>query len=206
LAYCPHAVLLHCITAYPAPESQYNLRLLASLRSVFGRPVGVSDHSLDPLLVPALSVAVGGCLVEKHLTLVRAGGGLDDPIALEPPVFAEMVRGIRELERAGPEQALAALEGRYGRERVREILGDGVKRLAPAEVPFYTTSRRSLHALSEIEAGERITPERLCIVRSERNLRPGLGPEYLEAISGAVASRRIHAGEGIGWEDLITRA
>jgi N-acetylneuraminate synthase len=143
--------------------------------------------------------------VEKHLSLARAGRGLDDPIALEPAAFAEMVSGIRELERAGREQALAALEQRYGRDRVREVLGDGVKRLAPAEEPFYATTRRSLHARTEIAAGERITAERLCIVRSERNLRPGLGPEYLEAITGAVARRRIPAGEGIGWEDLLTR-
>jgi sialic acid synthase SpsE len=206
LAYCPQAVLLHCITAYPAPEGQYNLRLLPSLQAVFGRPVGVSDHSLDPLLVPGLSVAMGGCLVEKHLTLARAGPGLDDPIALEPPAFAEMVRGIRGLERAGPDAALAALEERYGHARVQEVLGDGVKRLAPAEERFYATTRRSLHALTEIAAGERITPERLCIVRSERNLRPGLGPEHLAAVTGAVASRRIPAGEGITWEDLLARA
>lgn len=206
LQYCPRAVVLHCITAYPAPEGQYNLNLLPSLQAVFGRPVGVSDHSLDPLLVPGLSLAVGGCLVEKHLTLARSGGGLDDPIALEPPAFAEMVQGIRELERAGRAEALAELEERYGLERVREVLGDGVKRLAPAEERSYATTRRSLHALNEIAPGERITRERLCIVRSERNLRPGLGPECLEAVIGAIAARRIPAGEGIGWEELVTRA
>jgi len=205
LAYCPKAVLLHCLTAYPAPEAQYNLRLLESLRAVFGRPTGVSDHSLDPLLVPALSAALGGCLVEKHLTLKRRGGGLDDPIALEPPAFAGMVRGIRELERAGPREALAVLKERYGRERVEEVLGDGVKRLAPAEAGFYESTRRSLHAAGDIEAGERITAERLCIVRSERNLRPGLGPEHLGQVLGAAAARRIPDGEGIRWEDLLLR-
>lgn len=205
LAFCPKAVLLHCVTAYPAPEGQYNLRLLRSLQAVFGRPVGVSDHSLDLLLVPGLSVAVGGCLVEKHLRLAGADRGLDDPIALEPAAFAAMVRWIRELERAGREQALAAVEERYGPERVREVLGDGVKRLAPAEERFYATTRRSLHALSEIAAGERIDAERICIVRSERNLRPGLGPEHFAAVAGAVARRRIPAGEGITWEDLLAR-
>jgi sialic acid synthase SpsE len=205
LAFCPQAVLLHCVTAYPAPEGQYNLRLLRSLQAVFGRPVGVSDHSLDPLLVPGLSLAMGGCLVEKHLRLTRGGRGLDDPIALEPEAFAGMVRGIGELERAGREQALAVMEERYGPERVREVLGDGVKRLAQAEERFYATTRRSLHTLEEIAAGERLTRERICIVRSERNLRPGLGPEHLEAVSGAVARRRIPAGEGITWEDLLAR-
>jgi len=152
-----------------------------------------------------LSLAVGGCLVEKHLRLARGGRGLDDPIALEPEAFAGMVRGIRELERAGREQALAVMEERYGPERVREVLGDGVKRLAPAEERFYATTRRSLHALDEIAAGERLTRERICIVRSERNLRPGLGPEHLDAVTGAIARRSIPAGEGITWEDLLAR-
>ena len=86
-------VLLHCITAYPAPEDEYNVSLLASLAAVFGVEVGLSDHSLDPVLVPVLAVLHGARVVEKHFTLSRAGAGLDDPIALEPAAFARMVRG-----------------------------------------------------------------------------------------------------------------
>ncbi|MFW6313793.1 MAG: N-acetylneuraminate synthase family protein, partial [Spirochaetota bacterium] len=63
--------LLHCITAYPAPEEEYNLRLIASLRSAFGVPVGLSDHSEDPALVPGLAAALGATVVEKHFTLSR---------------------------------------------------------------------------------------------------------------------------------------
>ncbi|MDP3178524.1 MAG: N-acetylneuraminate synthase family protein, partial [Spirochaetaceae bacterium] len=87
--------LLHCVTAYPAPEEDYNLRLLAQLSALMGLPVGVSDHSLDPVLVPALSVAAGGCVVEKHICLSRADPGLDDPIALQPDDFAAMTRAVR---------------------------------------------------------------------------------------------------------------
>jgi sialic acid synthase SpsE len=205
LSRCPQAALLHCVTAYPALEEQYNLRLIPSLRAVFGVPVGVSDHSLDPLLVPAAAAALGACLVEKHLTLARSGGGLDDPIALEPRAFASMVRGLRELDALGGEKALASLAGRFGAERVRRVLGDGVKRLAAAEAGFYATTRRSLHAVGDIEEGARLRPEDLCIVRSERNLRPGLEPEHFAAVAGCTARRRIPAGEGIRWEDLLSR-
>jgi len=204
LARCPGSALLHCVTAYPAPEEEYNLRLIPSLRAVFGVPVGVSDHSLDPLLVPGAAAALGACLLEKHLTLQRAGGGLDDPIALEPRAFAAMVRGLREQEALGAEEALERLAGEFGRDRVAQVLGDGVKRLAAAEAGFYATTRRSLHALRDVEKGVRLRPEDICIVRSERNLRPGLEPEHFAAVCGSLARRRIPAGEGIRWEDLLS--
>jgi sialic acid synthase SpsE len=201
----PAAVLLHCITAYPAPEEQYNLRVLASLSRVFGVPVGVSDHSLDPLLVPQAALLEGACLVEKHLALSRRGGGLDDPVALEPEAFAAMVRGLRRLEALPGPAARKALEREYGQERLERVLGDGVKRLAPAEERFYRTTRRSIHAVTEIRPGQRIRPEDLCVVRSEANLRPGLEPVELPRLIGAVAQRTIPAGQGVTWEDLVAR-
>ncbi len=202
----PRTVLLHCITSYPAPEEEYNLRVIPNLQGIFGRPVGVSDHSRDPLLVPGLAVAMGACLIEKHLTLSTADGGLDDPIALEPEAFARMVGGIRRIEGTGPKERRSWLEGEYGRGRVESVLGDGVKRLAPSERKYYLTTNRSLHAVDEIQAGQTIQPGDVCIVRSESNLRPGLGPEYLELILGRAAQRTIPAGEGITWEDILPPA
>ena len=61
----PGVALLHCVTSYPAPATEYNLRVLGSLGALFGLPIGVSDHSLDPVLVPALSIAAGGVIVEN---------------------------------------------------------------------------------------------------------------------------------------------
>ncbi|MBN1836760.1 MAG: N-acetylneuraminate synthase family protein [Spirochaetales bacterium] len=197
------AVLLHCITAYPAPEEQYNLRVLPLLRGIFGALVGVSDHSRDPLLVPGLAVLQGACVIEKHFALRREDGGLDDPIALEPEEFARMAAGIRRLEAAAPPEALAELRREYGEERVEAVLGDGVKRLAPAETRYYRTTNRSLHARFEIPVGAAIRPQDLCIVRSESNLRPGLDPAYVDVVTGKTARRRIPAGEGIVWEDLL---
>jgi sialic acid synthase SpsE len=199
-------VLLHCITSYPAPEEEYNLRVIPNLRGIFGRPVGVSDHSRDPLLVPGLAAAMGACVVEKHLALSAADGGLDDPIALEPDAFARMVEGVRQLEGMDPSDGRSRLEEEYGRDRIESVLGDGVKRLAPSERRYYFTTNRSLHAVEEIQAGQTIRAEDVSILRTESNLRPGLGPEYLELVVGRTAQRDIPAGEGITWEDVLPPA
>jgi len=195
-------VLMHCITAYPAPEDEYNVGLLVSLRSVFGVEVGLSDHSLDPVLVPVLAALHGARVVEKHFTLSRAGSGLDDPIALEPEPFARMVRRIREADAAGPAGALRRLEEECGAERVRRVIGTGVKDLAPSERANYRRTNRSIHAMAAIPAGSLITAESVAVLRTEKKLRPGLGPEFLPVVMGRKAARTIPAGEGITWEDL----
>jgi sialic acid synthase SpsE len=195
-------VLLHCITAYPAPEDEYNVSLLASLRAVFGVEVGLSDHSLDPVLVPALAALHGARVVEKHFALSRAGSGLDDPIALEPASFARMVHAIRETEAAGPADALHRLEKEYGADRVRRVIGTGVKDLAPSEKANYRRTNRSIHAVAEIPAGSVIAADAVAVLRTEKQLRPGLGPELLPVVTGRRAARTIPAGEGVTWEDL----
>jgi sialic acid synthase SpsE len=196
-------VLLHCITAYPAPEEEYNLSVLESLAAIFGVPVGLSDHSLDPVLVPALSVARGAVAVEKHFTLSRSGSGLDDPIALEPAAFRRMVSAIRRAEADGPSRARADLETQYGADRVAAVLGTGVKTLAPSERMNYTRTNRSIHAARAIAAGERIAAHDVAVLRTEKVLRPGLGPEHLSIVVGATARRPIPDGEGVEWADIV---
>ena len=197
------SVLLHCVTSYPALEEEYNVSVLAGLRALFGVEVGLSDHSLDPLLVPAAAVLCGACVVEKHFTLSRAGKGLDDPIGLEPSAFARMVQGIREAESAGPEAARARLDRDYGAARVAAVLGTGVKELAPSERSNYARTNRSIHALRAIPAGSVIGPSDIAVLRTEKVLRPGLGPEHLRLVTGACARRPIPAGEGVEWADIV---
>jgi sialic acid synthase SpsE len=196
-------VLLHCITSYPAPEEQYNLAVLHGLRSLLGVEVGLSDHSLDPVLVPVAAVTCGACVVEKHFTLSRATDGLDDPIALEPAAFAVMVKAIHEAEAAGPGAARADLERTFGPARVAAVLGSGVKELAPAERANYGRTNRSLHAMHEIVAGATIGAGDVALLRTEKVLRPGLAPEHLALVIGARARRTIPAGEGVEWADLL---
>ena len=196
-------VLLHCITSYPAPEEQYNVSVLRSLHAVFGVEVGLSDHSMDPELVPVAAAACGASALEKHFTLSREGTGLDDPIALEPRDFSRMVTAIREAERTGPEAAIAALGARYGHPRVAAVMGSGIKTLAPAERENYRRTNRSIHAVREIPQGAVIGPQDVALLRTEKVLRPGLPPELMPRVVGARALRFIPDGEGVEWADIL---
>jgi sialic acid synthase SpsE len=195
--------LLHCVTAYPAPEEDYNLRVLPGLAGIFGLPVGLSDHSLDPELAPMLAIAMGAAVVEKHFCLSRDDPGLDDPIALPPADFARMVRGIRRASGLATETLLEALARERGAERVAAVLGDGVKRLAPSEAANYTRTNRSIHAIRDIAAGETIAPGVFAGLRTEKTLRPGLPPSWEDKIAGRRAASFIPAGEGIRFDDIL---
>ncbi|HTZ51106.1 MAG TPA: N-acetylneuraminate synthase family protein [Spirochaetia bacterium] len=196
-------VVLHCITSYPAPEEEYNLAVLDSLRDVLGVPLGLSDHSSDPVLVPALAAAHRACVVEKHFTLSRSDPGMDDPIALEPAAFRRMVDAVRRAEADGADRTIRRLEADYGAARVTAVTGSGVKVLAASERANYRRTNRSLHALRDIPEGTLITAGDVAVLRTEKVLRPGIGPEFLAVAVGATAKRSIPDGEGIEWEDLV---
>ena len=197
--------LLHCITAYPAPAEEYNLKLLRTLSAVFGVPTGLSDHSDTPEPVPALATALGATLIEKHITLSRTNRQPDDPIALEPWQFAEMVHAIRRvaaLRQQAPSNAMGQLERRHGTALCARITGDGVKRLAPSERGNYGYTNRSLLARRNIAIGEPLDETNCALLRSEKNLRPGLSPATWEILSDACARRPIRSGQGIVWQDI----
>ena len=198
----PHICLLHCVTAYPAPEKDYNLRVLKNLSAIFGLPTGVSDHSLDPCLVPVLGTAMGTAVIEKHFCLDRNDPGLDDPIALPPASFAQMVKQVRQAEEAGPDETINAMCREHGKDLVESILGDGKKRLAPSELANYQRTNRSIHALRDIKEGEVIEKEMFSSLRTEKLLRPGLPPSWEGRIIGRRAKAFIPAGEGIRFEDI----
>jgi len=197
----PQVVLLHCVTAYPAPAEDYNLRLLESYARLFGIPVGVSDHSLDPVLVPALAVCHGASVVEKHICLSRSDPGLDDPIALDPKAFAKMRQAIARAA-LDPRSARAALEDEYGAELVDATSGTGRKVLAPSEAANYGRTNRSVHALVDIAPGDELTRDNTALLRTEKKLRPGLEPGQWSWILGRMARLAIPAGEGIRPEDV----
>jgi sialic acid synthase SpsE len=180
--------------------------VLPSLRAALGIEVGLSDHSLDPVLVPVLAVLNGACAIEKHFTLSHESAGLDDSIAMEPAAFRTMVERVREAEGGSASARAAArarLEREYGADRVRATQGTGVKTLAPSERANYSRTNRSIHAVAEIPLGACIGPSDVAVLRTEKVLRPGLGPEYLKLVIGARTRRAIPAGEGIEWADLI---
>jgi len=194
--------LLHCVTSYPAPETDYNLRVLTNLANTFGVPVGVSDHSSDPQLVPALAVSMGAVVLEKHFCLSRNDPGLDDPIALEPQDFSKMVKAIHRAVKDGKEETVALYSREKGAELVERILGSGIKELAPSEKVNYRLTNRSIHALRDIAAGEVLKKGDYAVLRTEKVLRPGLEPSWEKALEGRIVRQFIPAGEGIRFEDI----
>jgi sialic acid synthase SpsE len=195
--------LLHCITAYPAPPEEYNLRVLGPLSVLFGCPVGVSDHSMDPELVPVIGRAAGAVLVEKHFCLSRLDPGLDDPIALDPALFSQMTRALKDIDGVAAGDRDRAVRERYGDDRVEAVLGTGRKVLAPSERRNYERTNRSLHAVAELPAGHRIEAGDLAVLRTEKVLRPGLSPAFLGTLQGRILRRTVEAGQGIRWDDLL---
>ncbi len=205
--------LLHCITSYPAPESEYNLKLVENLGKIFGVETGVSDHSLDPILVPVLSVLCGGTLIEKHITLSRKTSGLDDPVALEGEQFALMVHSVHQTEallnRYGKEKgweiAFSQLEESFEPKKILSCIGDGIKKLALAEEQNYGRTNRSLHFMRSLKKGEKIVPSDIGVLRTEKVLTPGISPEFLNLVIGSFLAKDVENGSGVQFEDFIKK-
>ena len=222
--------LLHCITSYPAPEEEYNVKCVKTLSDIFGIPTGISDHSLTPVLVPALTAAMGGTVIEKHITLSRKTDGLDDPVALEVEQFAQMVHAVHQVEAViqrwkkeelalgggnvtrqnrVPEEAVkeivSQLADEFGMEKIQKILGSGIKRLAKSETANYGRTNRSLHYLRAIKKGQTISKNDIAVLRTEKVLSPGIAPVWEEKIVGSRLTRDVESGEGVQWEHFLTR-
>lgn len=196
--------LLHCITSYPAPPEEYNLKILSSYASLFGCTTGVSDHSRETLPVPLTAAFLGAHMLEKHFCLDRSGGGLDDPIALDPNDFSLMVREIRELEEKKHTDRMKHLLSHFDREYIERILGTGKKALAPSEKENYGLTNRSVHGLTFLKAGTVLTQKNTALLRTEKELKPGLSPVHYKTILGHKLTRDVYEGQGIIWEDLLT--
>jgi N-acetylneuraminate synthase/N,N'-diacetyllegionaminate synthase len=169
--------LLHCVTEYPAPFAELNLRAIQTMQKKFALPVGFSDHS-DGILMPCIAVSLGAKIIEKHLTLDRNMKGPDHKASLEPDAFAKMVLSIRQVESA---------------------LGNGIKVPAPCEKQYIAQVRRSVVALRDLKQGEKITAKDIGIKR------PGWGikPQDLNKVIGKSARRTLGADEVLTWEKLI---
>ena len=169
-------VLLQCVSEYPADPAEANLRAMASMRSLFGFPVGFSDHT--PGIAAAIAAAaLGACVVEKHFTLDREMPGPDHRASLEPEELAEMVRGIRVAESA---------------------LGDGEKRPGAGEAATARAARKSLVAACDISAGTVLGPEHIAVKRPGTGIPPGMRVRLL----GRKTKVAVPAGTLFDWEML----
>lgn len=159
--------LLHCVSSYPAVPSQMNLRTIPDLLRRFDVVPGLSDHTRGTAVALA-SVALGACIIEKHLVLRRADGGLDAAFSLEPHELRELVDDVRDVSAALGNPSYEA-DGKEAESRV---------------------FRRSLFVVADIAAGEVFTE------RNVRVIRPGFGmaPQYLDLVLGKKAAVKIARG------------
>ncbi len=167
-------ILLQCITNYPSPFDQANIRAMVTLRDAFQVPVGYSDHAPGSV-VPLGAVALGACVIEKHFTHDKSHPGPDHPFAMDPGEFRSMVRDIRLLEQA---------------------LGSSVKEVVPAEAETVVIQRRSLYAAQDIPAGARIEEQMVEALRPAE----GLLPKEIARVIGRTAQRAIRRGALITWD------
>jgi N-acetylneuraminate synthase len=172
---CRELAILHCVSGYPAPAEDYNLRTLVDMRERFGLVTGLSDHTLDNTTAIA-SVVLGASIIEKHFTLDRSGGGPDDSFSLEPAELQALCRDSKTAWRA-----LGQVD--YGRKSSEQ----GNARF-----------RRSLYVTREMKAGELFSADNV------RSVRPGFGlpPKMLDQVIGRRASRDIAFGTALSQELL----
>lgn len=199
--YHSNYAILHCITSYPANVAQCNLNVIRTLKMCFDRPVGLSDHTMDFKYVPALAVAVGASIIEKHFTLSRKLSGPDHKFALEPQELKMMIEEIRKVEKMNSDERKVFIEKTPNSQI---IMGSSIKRVVEDEKILYDCDRRSIISIKDIEIGERITLDNVSILRAERNITPGLEPKHLSDVLNKKVTRKVFSGKGIRWEDILS--
>jgi len=170
-------MILHCVSIYPAEPETINLNNILMLREAFPNyPIGFSDHTLG-IEIPVASVAMGAALVEKHLTLDASKMGMDNNMATEPDVMAQMVKGCHDVNKA---------------------LGSRERVVSDAEREQSETMRRSVVAAGELKAGATLSRTDLDVKRPAT----GLAPEMLEALIGKTLTKDIEADMMIQLDDV----
>jgi pseudaminic acid synthase len=168
--------LLKCTSAYPAPAEEMNLRTIPEMARRFRVPVGLSDHTMG-IAAPVAAVALGACIIEKHLTLSRSTPGPDSAFSLEPSEFKAMVEAVRVTENALGKICFSA----SGNEEASKVF------------------RRSLFVVEDVGKNDIFTAVNV------RSIRPshGLHPRHLAEVLGKRAAREIKKGTPLSWDCVV---
>jgi len=176
---CEEIVLLACTAAYPASPDDARLLSVPTLEQAFGIPIGLSDHT-PGIGVSVAAVALGACVLEKHVTVRRADGGVDSDFSLEPEELAALVRETDAAQRA-------VMPPRFG----------------PTEAEKAVLAlRRSLYVVADVAEGDPVTSANV------RSIRPsgGLAPDMMSTVSGLRFVRAVKRGTALSWDHLSARA
>jgi N-acetylneuraminate synthase/N,N'-diacetyllegionaminate synthase len=172
----PHAVL-HCVSSYPAPYEQVNLRAMALLERELGCPIGYSDHTLGVEACIA-AVALGARIIEKHFTLSKTFSEFrDHQLSSDPPEMTRLVEQIRHVE---------------------QLLGEPKKARQACEAPIEPIARRSIVAARDLAPGKKLSDEDLLCVRPGDGLRAS----QVDALVGRTLKRAVSSGEALALADL----
>lgn len=168
--------ILQCTAKYPAPIETLNLSTIPELNSRYDLPIGLSDHSLDPIIGPLMSIGIGGKFIEKHFTIDKKLPGPDHRFALDPQELKLMIKTIRDGEKSK---------------------GDKIKKIINEEKELKEFATRSIQAIKNIVKGD-ILQERINfeILRPGKRIR-GLDARFLNDVNGKKATKDISIGDGI---------
>ncbi|MDD5103152.1 MAG: N-acetylneuraminate synthase family protein [Candidatus Peribacteraceae bacterium] len=178
--------LLHCVSAYPAPTDQINLRAMETLRQEFHVPVGYSDHT-EGVAVALTAAALGAQVLEKHFTLDRSLPGPDHAASLEPGELTQMIRIIKDAEALKDVPIL------------QEALGNGEKKCQPCEENVRSVARRSIVACRDLKKGQSLTAEMIAI----RRPGTGIAPKFVQDVIGKKAKKDILSGTPLTWDMFV---
>ncbi|MEA2062090.1 MAG: N-acetylneuraminate synthase family protein [Gemmatimonadota bacterium] len=174
---CRTPILLHCVSAYPAPEDQLNLRVIETMQRRFRLPLGFSDHTAGTLAA-SIAAGLGAALVEKHFTYDPKAAGPDHSISLGPEDFRTMVHDIR---------------------RAEVMRGHGRKVPALVEREERRVGRRGYYLLRNVKKGEKVSTCDLAALKPWTEI----GPQQMNSLRGARYARDLVAGAGLNLQDIL---
>jgi N-acetylneuraminate synthase len=168
--------LMQCTSKYPSPLEALNLSVIPQMKSRYNLPVGLSDHSMEPIIAPILAIGLGATMIEKHFTLDRNLPGPDHPFALIPSELELMIKSIRNVELAK---------------------GSGKKEILKEELELHRFATRSIQAIRNISKGEVLQEGvNFDVLRPGNRIR-GIEARFLETVNGKKATKDIAIGDGI---------
>ena len=173
--------LLQCTSKYPAEFDSMNISAIPKIKEKYKLPVGLSDHSIDPLVAPLLAIGMGATIIEKHFTIDKTLEGADHFFSLNPSELKIMISAIRNADNSK---------------------GNGIKEILSEENELWKFAKRRVHAITDISSGD-IFREGINIdlLRSGHQ-KLGAEPKFLSLISGKKSKRSIQTGEGVTLEDI----
>ena len=176
-------VILHCVSKYPAKLSECNLNIIKTLSTQFDFPIGLSDHTMDPIIAPLTSVVLGAKVLEKHITLNRKDDGPDQAFSIEPNELKYMIYSIRNAEKS---------------------LGSKEKKVFPFESEMRKFAHRCIFTTKIIKKGEKFTKQNTAILRPGKK-KFGIKPKYYNLILGSKTMKTLPNGYAIKFEDFINK-